>query len=584
MLVLGISCFFHDSSAMLLKDGKIVAAAEEERFTRIKHDTAFPYNALFYCLKEAGVIAQDIDIIAFYEKPLRKFERILSSHIELFPKGLLTFYLSIPSWIKEKLRVSSILTKLKLNCETFFIPHHLCHAASSFFVSPFKEAAIATLDGVGEWTTTAYGIGRNTSIELTHELQFPHSLGLLYSTITAYLGFSVNNSEYKVMGLSAYGNKNRNTNHIYRKLRRLIDLKDDGSFQLDMSYFVYHYSDRMPSRKFVSEFGPIRKREEAISKMHKDMAAAIQLMTEEVYITLLTHVAKETGQKNICLAGGVTLNSVANGKILTQTPFKNIFIQPSAGDGGTSLGAAYYAYNGILGKPRSFIQKNSYLGPDYSDKEVKQFLDNYSIKYKSYHTREKLLNTVASLIWKNNIIGWFQGRMEWGPRALGNRSILANPLNPKMKEVINLKVKHREKFRPFSPAVCIEDAKDYFLIDKNTPLPCDFMLMVYKVKRKWQKKLPSITHVDKTARPQTVRRNENPLFYDLIKTFGRLSGVPIIINTSFNIRGEPIVASPYDAYRCMMGTEIDYLVMGNFLIERSANRRDFWNSEKLARD
>ncbi len=584
MLVLGISCFFHDSSATLLKDGKIIAAAEEERFTRKKHDTAFPYNSISFCLKQAKILPKDVTTIAFYEKPLIKFERVLASHIHSFPKSLWTFYLAMPSWIKEKLRVNSILSKLNLNSETFFIPHHLCHAASSFLVSPFKSAAIVTLDGVGEWTTTAYGTGFGNSIRLTHELRFPHSLGLLYSTVTAFLGFSVNNSEYKVMGLSAFGNQDKTSNVYYQKMRKLIDLKNDGSFALDMNYFVYHYKDKMPSQKFISEFGEIRRPEEPIKSSHKDIAATVQLVTEDVYFTLLNYVARKTGLQNVCLAGGVALNSVANGKILSKTPFRNVFIQPAAGDGGTSLGAAFYAYNSILNNKRVFIQKNSYLGPEYTDNEIENFLKQNSINYRKINSRDKFLNTVARLIWQNKIVGWFQGRMEWGPRALGARSILANPLNPKMKQIINLKVKHREKFRPFAPSVCVEDANKYFQIDKNIPPPCDFMMMVFPVKERWQKILPAITHVDNTARIQTVRRSENPLYYDLIKTFGKISGIPIIINTSFNIRGEPIVASPYDAYRCMMGTEIDYLAMGSFLIKREDNIKDVWDSEKLAKD
>lgn len=584
MIILGISCFFHDSSAVIIKDGKIIAACEEERFTRIKHDTAFPYNAINFCLKTVQIRAEEVDTIAFYEKPLRKFERVLASHVSSFPKSLRTFYLSMPSWIKEKLRIDSILSNLKLNCETFFIPHHLCHAASSFFISPFQNAAIVTLDGVGEWTTTSWGIGNKNLINLTHELQFPHSLGLFYSTVTALLGFSVNNSEYKVMGLSAFGNRDRKSNNQYRKMRKLIDLKKDGSFALNMDYFVYHYQDKMPSEKFISEFVPIRIKDGEITQIHKDIAAAIQLITEDVYLQIIRYVEKETGMKNLCLAGGVALNSVANGQIISKTPFKNVYIQPAAGDGGTSLGAALFAYHGIKKYPRKYIQKHSFFGPDFSNKEIEYFLKKNSIKFEKYSSKKLLLNRVANLIWKNNVIGWFQGKMEWGPRALGARSILANPSNQKMKEILNLKVKHREIFRPFAPSVCIEDANKYFMMDKPIQLPTDFMLMVYPVRNNYKKKLSAVTHVDGTARPQTVRRSTNPLFYDLIRTFEKFSAVPILINTSFNIRGEPIVCTPYDAYRCMMGTEIDYLVMDNYLIARYDNLNHAWNSEIIAND
>ena len=584
--ILGISCYYHDSSAALLKDGAVVAAAQEERFTRKKHDTSFPINAVNYCLRSHNITIKDIGYIGFYEKPLLKFERVLHQHLESFPKSFKTFLGSMPSWLNEKLRVMRKVRKaLKYRGDVFFIEHHLAHAASSFLVSPFEEAAIVTADGVGEWTTTAYGKGRSNEIELYREIRFPHSIGLLYSAITAYLGFSVNNSEYKVMGLSAYGNMDKKTNEYYEKLRNVIDIKDDGSFRLDMGYFRYHYADRMPSKRLCALLGgKIRKPESEVSKRHKDIAAAVQLITEEAMTKILSHAHRETGCDNLVLAGGVALNSVYNGKILRSTKFKRVWIQPDAGDGGTSIGAACYAYNSILGKKRNFIFDNAYLGPEYSEKELRKFLEKNSIKYSEFRSDKELVKETAKLIHENHVVGWFQLGMEWGPRALGARSILSNACNPKMQEILNLKVKHREKFRPFAPAVCEDDALKYFDCDIPIPEPTSYMLMVYPIKREFHKKIPAVTHIDGSGRLQTVKRSQNPGYYDLIKEFGKLSGIPIIVNTSFNIRGEPIVCTPHDAYKCMMGTGIDCLVMGRFLIRREDNMRDAWDSEKNAKD
>ena len=586
MYILGISCFYHDSSAVLLKDGVIVAAAQEERFTRKKHDTSFPTNSIKYCLKSQNISINDIEYIGFYEKPLLKFERVLFQHIENFPKSFKTFLSSIPSWINEKLRVTKIIKKtLKYKGDVLFIEHHLAHAASSFLVSPFKKAAIVTLDGVGEWTTTTYGIGNKNNIELLKEIKFPSSIGLLYSTITAYLGFSVNNSEYKVMGLSPYGNTNKNTNDYYKKLKQVIDIKEDGSFRFDMRYFVFHYADKMPSKKLCKLLGgKIRRPESKVTQRHKDIAAALQLITEEIITKILNHVYKETKCNNIVLSGGVALNSVYNGKILRNTPFKKIWIQPDAGDSGTSLGVASYIYHTLLGNKRNYALKDAYLGPSYSEKQIKTFLDKNSIKYSEFKNEKELIKKTAKRIYKNDVIGWFQLGMEWGPRALGARSILANPCNQKAKELLNSKVKHREKFRPFAPVVCEDDALKFFDCDIPVPEPTDFMLMVYPVKKKWHKKIPSVTHIDGSGRLQTIRKNQNHLYYSLIKEFGKLSGIPILINTSFNIRGEPIVCTPYDAYKCMMGTGIDYLIMDKFLIKREDNPEDMWDSEKYAKD
>jgi len=586
MYILGIGCYYHDASATLLKDGVIVAAAEEERFTRKKHDTSFPINAINYCLKSQNIAINDIDYVGFYEKPFLKFERLLSQHLELFPLSFKTFLSSTPSWINQKLRVvKTIRKKLGYKKGILFVEHHLAHAASSLFASPFKKAAILTVDGVGEWTTTAYGVGKDNNIHLAKEIKFPHSLGLLYSTITAYLGFSVNNSEYKVMGLSAYGDMNKDTNPYYKRLRKVIDVKEDGSYRFDMSYFVYHYKGRMPSKKLCKLLeGPVRKSDSEVTRRHENIAAALQIIFEEVMTKILNNVYKATKCENIVIAGGCGLNSVYNGKILRNSPFKNIWIQPNSSDGGASMGAALYVYYAILGHNRKYILKDAYLGPKFSFKEIKSFLEKNHIRYSEFRDERELMKKTARLIYDNNIVGWFQEGMEWGPRALGARSILSNPCNLKMKEILNLKVKHREKFRPFAPVVCEDDALKYFDCDIPVPEPTDFMLMVYPIRKEWQNKIPAVTHVDGSGRLQTIRKHQNPLYYSLIKEFGKLSGIPILINTSFNIRGEPIVCTPYDAYKCMMGTGIDYLVLGKFLIKREDNPNDMWDSESIAKD
>ncbi len=586
MYILGISCYYHDASAALLKDGVIVAAAEEERFTRKKHDTAFPINAIQYCLKSQGISIEDIDHVGFYEKPFLKFERVLSQHLESFPKSLKVFLSSTPSWINEKLKVvKTIKKRLRYKKDIFFIEHHMAHAASSFLISPFKRSAILTVDGVGEWTTTAYGIGEGNDIHLMKEIRFPHSVGLLYSTITAYLGFSVNNSEYKVMGLAPYGNMDRKKNPYYKKLRQVVDIKDDGSYRFDLSYFKFHYADRMPSRKLCELLGgPVSKRDSEMTSRHKDIAAALQLVTEDILTKMLNHVYDVCRCDNIVLGGGVALNSVYNGKILRNTPFKKIWIHPNASDGGTSIGVASYIYNTLLGKKRNYVMKHAYLGPSFSTEQIRYFLDSNKIRYSEFRNDKDIIDTTSRLVFENNVVGWFQHGMEWGPRALGARSILANPCNPKAKELLNTKVKHREKFRPFAPVVCEDDALEYFDCDKPVPEPTDYMLMVYPIHKRWHKKIPSITHVDGSGRLQTIRKSQNKLYYEVIKEFGKLSGIPILINTSFNIRGEPIVCTPYDAYKCMMGTGIDYLVMGKFLIKRGDNPQDMWDSEELAKD
>src|SRR3989338_8033221 len=586
MYILGISCYYHDASAALLKDGMIVAAVQEERFTRKKHDFSFPINSIKYCLESQGIKIEDVSYIGFYEKPYLKFERVLSQHLEMFPWSLKTFISSIPSWLNEKLRVvKKIKKELGYKGDVIFIEHHLAHAASSFLVSPFEKAAVLTVDGVGEWTTTAYGMCEGNEIHLMKDIRFPHSLGLLYSAITAYLGFSVNNSEYKVMGLSAHGTMDKEKNIYYKKLLQAIDVKEDGSYRLDLSYFKYHYSDRMPTKKLCELLGgPVRTPETQIDQRHKDIAAALQMIFEEVMEKMLRHLNKETRCENLVISGGCGLNSVFNGKILRNTPFKNIWIQPDSGDGGTRIGAASYIYHTLFGNKRNYVLRDAYLGPKYSMDYLKIFLDKNKIKYSQFRDDDDLIKNTAKLIYGNSVVGWFQGGMEWGPRALGARSILSNPCNPGMKEILNQKVKHREKFRPFAPAVCEDDALKYFECDVPIPEPTDFMLMVYPIKKKWQDKIPAVTHVDGSGRLQTIRRDQNRLYFDLIKEFGKLTGIPILINTSFNIRGEPIVTNPRDAYKCMMGTGIDYLVMENFLIKREDNPEHIWDSENLADD
>jgi carbamoyltransferase len=580
MYILGISCYYHDAAAALLKDGVVVAAAEEERFTRKKHDTRFPINAINYCLKEAGITPDKLACVAFYEKPMLKFERLLNQHFQMFPKSLPVFLRSTPSWLTEKLKLPSTLRKkLKYEGEVLFVEHHKSHAASSFLPSPFKKAAILTIDGVGEWATTTLGIGEGNGIKLMKEIHFPHSIGLLYSAVTAYLGFKVNNDEYKVMGLAAYGEP-----VYYDIFKKILELKDDGSYRLDMSYFVYHYKDTMLGKKFLKEFGPVRKPESKVEKRHKDIAASLQKITEEAVIKMLNHLHEITKCENVCIAGGVALNSLANGKLLRNTPFSRMYIQPAAGDAGGAIGAALYVYNTLLGKERNYVMDSAYLGPAFTDSEVKEFLDSTGIKYTEFSNDSELVKKTAQLIHSNRVVGWFQGRMEWGPRALGSRSILSNPCNPQMKDILNAKVKHREMFRPFAPAVAEEDAKDYFESDEPVPMPTDFMLMVYPIHKNRQKSIPSVVHNDGTGRLQTVRKWQNPKYYGVIKEFEKLSGVPVIINTSFNIRGEPIVCTPHEAYRCMMGTGIDYLVMGKYMISREDNPRDMWDSEKLAKD
>jgi len=572
MKILAISCYYHDASAALLIDGQVVSVAAEERFTRVKHDQSFPKNAIEFCLRSNNFKIEDVDYVAFYEKPLMKFERFFEFTVKGFPKTYLQFISQVPTWLKDRIMVLRKVRKsIKFKKKVFFVNHHMSHAAS-FFASPFDKAAILVVDGVGEYATTSYGFGQGNNVKIKSQINFPHSIGLLYSAITAYLGFAVNNDEYKVMGLSSYGSMNKDKNEYYSRLKKVISMNDDGSYQLSMDYFSFQYGSRMCSNKMYDLLGgKPRKEIEPIEKKHEDIAAALQMITEESLFVLLNKIHDQFPSENLVFSGGVALNSVVNGKIVRNTPFKNVWILPDPGDGGTCVGAGLFVYNHLMKQPRSPQMKSAYLGPEFSDKEVEEFLVTNKIKHITYSSQEEMVKAVAKIIFDNKVVGWFQGRMEFGPRALGSRSILANPLNPDMQDILNLKVKHREQFRPFAPAVLKEEASKYFEMDKNFQDPCDFMLMVYPIKEEWRKRLPAVTHIDGSGRVQTISRFNNERYYDLIKEFGTLSGVPILVNTSFNVKGEPIVCTPNDAYKCMLGTEIDYLIMGKSLIKRADN-------------
>lgn len=560
MYVLGISCYYHDAAAAIIKDGMLIAAAQEERFTRKKHDNNFPINAVNYCLGEAGISSKQVDYVGFYDKPLLKFERILSTYIATFPKSLPSFLKAMPLWIKEKIWIGFLIKKeLSYDGPILYTEHHLAHAASAFLVSPFEEAAILTIDGVGEWETATYGTGKGADINLSRRIAFPHSLGLLYSAFTYYLGFRVNSAEYKVMGLAPYGRP------VYadRILKELIRLKDDGSFKMNMKYFAYDYGLTMTNRKFDALFGhPPRKPESKIEQFHKDVAASIQQVTEVVMVRMAAHLHAVTKMKNLCMAGGVALNCVANTRILRETPFENLFVQPAAGDAGGAVGSAYYIYNSVLNHPRNYTWQHAFWGPGYSDEQIRMYLDEMKVPYRSMGS-EELMQECARLIAEQNVVGWFQGRMEWGPRALGSRSILADARNPDNQSRVNLKIKFRESFRPFAPSVLTERATEYFEIG----VPSPYMLLTSQV-RPEKRHIPSVTHVDGSARFQTVNRDDNPLYYELIREFDRQTGCPVIINTSFNVRGEPIVCTPHEAFKCFMRTKMDFLVLGSFMVAK----------------
>ncbi len=590
MNILGISCFYHDSAACLVRDGEIVCAVQEERFTRKKHDADFPVNSVNWCLKEAGIKAKDLDLVIFYDKPFVKFERILETYLMYAPSGIRQFIQAMPLWLKQKLWIPDLIRKeLDYQGKVLFSEHHLSHASSAFYPSPFKEAAFLTMDGVGEWDTASFGIGKDNDIEILYSLNFPHSLGLLYSAFTYFAGFKVNSGEYKLMGLAPYGEPK----YADKILDKLIDLKEDGSFKMDMRYFGYCNGLRMTNRRFEKLFGgPPRKPESKITQRDMDIAASIQNVTEEIMLKMARHVHKVTGQDRLCLAGGVALNCVGNGRILREGPFKEIWIQPASGDAGASLGAALLAWHKYLGKKRDAdgindSQKASLLGPSFSDEEIESFLQREGVSYRKLSFQE-LPRVVADLVTQEKVIGWFQGRMEFGPRALGSRSIIGDARSQEMQSKMNLKIKYRESFRPFAPTVLREKAGEWFELDKESP----YMLLVSPVKedkrtdidakdlsvRGFEKlkvnrsRIPAVTHVDFSARIQTVKRQDNPVYYDTIYKLNELTGCPLLINTSFNVRGEPLVCSPQDAYRCFMRTEMDYLVLGSFLLDKNVQK------------
>lgn len=594
MNILGISAFYHDSAAALVRNGEIIAAAQEERFTRKKHDAGFPIHAINFCLAQAKNRLEDIDYIVFYDKPFLKFERLLETYLSFAPKGFKSFCTAMPIWLKDKLFQRGTIRKQLKSClpdfpweeRLLFSEHHLSHAASAFFPSPFEEALVLTIDGVGEWATTSAMIGKGNQLDILKEIHFPHSLGLLYSAFTYYLGFKVNSGEYKIMGLAPYGEPK------YKQiiLDHLIDIKDDGSFRLNMKYFNYCVGLTMVNPSFADLFGiPIRHSEDTLTQAHMDLAASVQAVTEEIMLKLCHALARETGAKNLCLAGGVALNCVANGKVLREKIFENIWIQPAAGDAGGALGAALAAYYLHLNQPRSLpsntsdAMRGAYLGPSFSEKEIEEGLKAIGASYQKYSESEVIRLTAQDLA-EGKAIGWMQGSMEYGPRALGNRSILADPRSTTMQSTLNLKVKFRESFRPFAPAVLREEVQNWFALNQDSP----YMLLVADVmedkkipddpkaahlfgidRLKVQRSMiPAVTHVDYSARVQTVHAETNPKFHALISEFKSLTQCPVLVNTSFNVRGEPIVCTPEDAFRCFMGTKIERLVVGNFYLKK----------------
>jgi carbamoyltransferase len=610
MNILGISAFYHDSAAALVQDGRIAAAAQEERFTRTKHDAGFPSNAIAYCLKQAGLKGSNVDFVVFYDKPFLKFERLLETYVAFAPRGFKSFRTAMPIWVGEKLFQKDMLKKALTDCDPeladpkklLFTEHHFSHAASAFYPSPYDEAAVLTMDGVGEWATSSVAIGRGSELQITKEIHFPHSLGLLYSAFTYYTGFKVNSGEYKVMGLAPYGEPR----FAQTILDKLVDVKPDGSFRLDLSYFDYCTGLTMTNGKFDDLFGgPPRSAEQLLTPKHMDLAASIQAVTEEVVLRMARALRSETGMKNLCLAGGVALNCVANGKVQQEGIFDGIWVQPAAGDAGGALGAALSAYHLHLRKPREIrntpdAMSGAYLGPNFSQQEIEQRLTAAGAKF-SVVEPDALVDLTANALAQEQAVGWFQGRMEFGPRALGGRSILGDPRSPSMQKMLNLKVKYRESFRPFAPSILREDVSDWFELDVDSP----YMLLVAPVKKERQRsmtqaeealfgidklnvarsEIPAVTHVDYSARVQTVHEQTNPQYHALIKRFKALTGCPVLVNTSFNVRGEPIVCTPEDAFRCFMGTDIEILAIGNcFLLKQDQDpslKLDYKNAFEL---
>jgi carbamoyltransferase len=594
MNILGVSCYYHDAAAALLQNGQLIAAAEEERFSRIKHDSSFPRNAIRFCLDAGELCGGDLDYVVFFEKPFRKLDRILTTVLQTYPRSSKVFRESMIGWVLDKLWIAGTLqSELDVDRKkVLFSEHHLSHAASAFLCSPFEEAAILTVDGVGEWVTTGCGVGQGSQIRLTKQVEFPHSLGLLYSTFTAFLGFEVNEGEYKVMGLAPYGHP-----RYVDKVWKLVQQNSDGSFALDMDYFCFHHStDRMFNGRFTELFGESRPpgmpffTESSgypkyfgepsancsemcrLNQRFADIAASVQKVTEELLVGLARNVCRDTGLKKLCIAGGVGLNSVANSRILRETDFEEIFIQPAAGDGGGALGAALWANNALLGKPRTFCMEHAYWGQEFSPDEISTFLKNGGIAHRRIDNQDELLDEVVNRLDQGNVVGWFQGRFEWGPRALGNRSILADPRNPAMKDVVNRKIKFREPYRPFAPSVLAERAECYFDLPEATRhYPARYMQYVVPTRECQRETLPAVTHVDGTARMQTLFREQNPRYYALVERFGRATGVPVVLNTSFNLKGEPIVNTPGEALNTFFRSEMDCLVLGDFLVNKSAH-------------
>ncbi|MFA5139144.1 MAG: carbamoyltransferase [Elusimicrobiota bacterium] len=557
--ILGLSYMYHDSSACLVSDGEAVAAAAEERFIRMKHSVDFPIRAIRYCLSEGRLSAGDLDAVVFYEKPYLKFERILKSHLMTFPRSYASFRRFLPMWLNYKLCVPQIIRKQTgYTGRVFFTDHHYAHAASAFLPSPFERAMILTMDGTGEWSTLAMGLGEGTRVRLDKDIRFPHSLGLLYSAVTAHLGFKVNGGEGTVMGLAAYGKP-----RFRRQFEEVLRVRDDGSFRLNLDCFSFHYDLVMTNPRFSALFCPPRTPGSEIRPEHEDLAASLQAAVEDVVLRLVRHAHRIYGLDALCLAGGVALNCVANGLILERTPIKRIFIQPAAGDDGGSLGAALYLYTQLLGGTERKPMRTASLGPSYGADEIEAALRERGLRYERL-PEDALLTRTAQLLSEGRIVGWFQGRMEFGPRALGNRSILADPRDPRMKDTLNARVKHREPFRPFAPAVCEESAQDYFVARHESP----FMLLSVPVREEKRSVLPGVTHVDGSARLQTVGKAQDPLFFGLLKAFERRTGVPVLLNTSFNVRGEPIVCTPRDACACFLRTEMDALAIGPFLARK----------------
>lgn len=591
MHILGISCYFHDAAAALLCDGVLIAAAEEERFTRRKHDNAFPRHAIQFCLTAGGIDAADLDYVVFYEKPLKKLERLLLASVQLFPRSRRLFQEAMGTWLADKLWIKSLIQR-ELNVDPrkiLFCEHHLSHAASAFLCSPFDQAAVLTVDGVGEWTTASLGLGKGTDVHLLKEICFPHSLGLLYSTFTAFLGFEVNEGEYKVMGMAPFG-----TPRYVDEVRKLIRTYQDGSFELNMEYFLFHYSgERMYSAKFLDLFGEPRSPKTNFftatsgypsyfgprppeyddlvrqNQHYADIAASVQQVTEDIVLLMAQAAHRETRAARLCVAGGVALNSVANGRILREGPFEELYIQPAAGDSGGALGAALWAYHSVLGKPRGFTMEHAAWGEQANSGAIEGFLKAKGVRYRYFASEDDLIGHVVDHLVNGKVVGWTQGRFEWGPRALGHRSILADPRRPNMKDVVNTKIKFREPYRPFAPAVLGEATEDFFALPEATRhYPARFMLYVVDVRDDKRQVIPAVTHIDGTARPQAVRRDTNPRFWSLIEAFGHATGVPVLLNTSFNLRGEPIANTPAECFDTFRRSGMDMLILGDYVVAK----------------